>query len=301
LSEVEAAFEEHRGFLWGLSYRMTGCAADADDVVQETFLRALERPPADTARPWRPWLAQVALNLGRDLLRRRRRRGYDGPWLPSPLPTEDIEAPALRADGPAARYDLVESVSIAFLLALEALSPAQRAVLLLRDVFDYSVRDAAQALDMSEANVKTTHLRARRAIAGYEAGRQPPLSAVCERTGATLQAFLQALSRGDTAAVERLLAPNVRSFSDGGGQFHAAHAPVEGVQRVARLFLGLTEKAGPFRVTARSFNGLPAVVLERLDERPGWAPVSMFQVETDLQGRITRLYSVLASRKLTAL
>ena len=151
--------------------------ADADDIVQETFLRAMARPPVRTDLPWRPWLVRVALNLGRDLLRARRRRGYPGPWLPSPVPLDRSRAAHLRPAGsdesPHARYDLVESVSFAFLLALEALTPAQRAVLLLRDVLDYSVKETAKALRMTAANVKTTHLRARRAMASYERDRVP--------------------------------------------------------------------------------------------------------------------------------
>src|SRR5437016_2759892 len=155
-----ALFEEHRRFLWGLSYRMTGSAADADDVVQETFVRALVTPPARTDAPWRPWLAKVTLNLSRDVLRRRARDGYVGPWLPQPAPTACFEE---EEQAPNARYDRLESVGFAFLLALEALGTRERAVLLLRDVFDYSVREAAELLEMTETNVKVTHHRARRA------------------------------------------------------------------------------------------------------------------------------------------
>jgi RNA polymerase sigma-70 factor (ECF subfamily) len=160
---VDAAFQEHRGLLWHLCYRMTGIAADADDLVQETFLRAIERPPPRTDMALRPWLVRVALNLARDLLRRRRRRReYTGPWLPSPIETgepgadaaDDRVLPAFEPSLPGlgsteGRYDLVESVTFAFLLALEALTPQQRAVLLLRDVFDYSVRETAEALAVS--------------------------------------------------------------------------------------------------------------------------------------------------------
>src|SRR5437868_10514213 len=135
-------FDEHKRFLWGICYRMTGSAADAEDIVQDTFVRALEKPPTDMEAPLRPWLVKVALNLSRDQLRRRRRREYFGPWLPSPVSTEDdgplpIYEPTAPGISPVARYDLLESVTLAFLLALEVLTPAQRAVLLLRDVFDY--------------------------------------------------------------------------------------------------------------------------------------------------------------------
>src|SRR5438552_11485670 len=92
-------FKAHERFLWGLCYRLTGNAADADDLVQETFVRALERPPARTDVPWRPWLVRVAVNLGRDLLRRRRRAGYVGPWLPAPIDTgEQVSTPAFEPE-----------------------------------------------------------------------------------------------------------------------------------------------------------------------------------------------------------
>src|SRR3954470_76519 len=118
-------YEANRRLLWGLVYRMTGDAAEADDVVQETFVRALASPPRDTSEPWRPWLVRVALNIARDRLRKRR-RNYPGPWLPTPIP-EDVTLDEERfspEDSPETRYDLVESVSFAFLVALEALTPA---------------------------------------------------------------------------------------------------------------------------------------------------------------------------------
>lgn len=138
-------------------------------------MRALEHPPRHTDEPLRPWLVRVAMNLSRDLLCRRR-RNYTGPWLPSPVPTDDesllsFEPEAPSEDSPAARYDLQESISFAFLLALEALRPTQRAVLLLRDVFDYSTAETAAALDMTEANVKVTLLRARKRMKDYDQHR----------------------------------------------------------------------------------------------------------------------------------
>src|SRR6267142_3657028 len=151
-------YDDEKRFLWGLCYRMTGSAADAEDIVQDTFVRALEKPPADMQAPLRPWLVKVALNLSRDQLRRRRRREYFGPWLPSPVMTEgdgslQIDEPTSPEMSPVARYDLVESVTLAFLLAMEALTPAQRAVLLLRDVFEYSTSEVAETLAMTESNV----------------------------------------------------------------------------------------------------------------------------------------------------
>lgn len=302
---VEDAFREHRGFLWGLSYRLVGNAADADELVQETFVRALERPPADLDRPWRPWLTRVAMNLGRDLLRRRRRRRYDGPWLPGPVPTHANGLPGEPADpapGPGARYDRLESVTFAFLLALEALTPAQRAVLLLRDVFDYSVRETSDALGMSEANVKTTHLRARRVMASYDLRRGAPVSADAQRSGRALERFLSCLAQGDTAGLESVLAQDVRSTSDAGGEFAAARRQVSGADAVARLYVGLTQKSGG-RVTGLrwlTLNGQPAVEIRFSGGRAGWAPRVILQADTDPDGRIVHLYSMMATCKLTA-
>lgn len=304
---LEAAFTGERAFLRALLYRMTGCLADADDLVQDTFVRALERPPIERERAWRPWLTRVALNLGRDLLRRRKRRGYVGPWLPSPVPTGEhgeppsFDPPDLQP-GPGARYDLAESASLAFLIALEALTPAQRAVLLLRDVLDESVRETAAALDMSEANVKTTHLRARRAMATYDAERCPPSHAERARTAMALQRFLEALALGDATALEALLARDVRIHSDGGGEFVAARRIVGGRDKVVRFLFGLAAKAAQPSARFVTFNGLPGVVLTSTGPTsPGWARRSVFQVALDRHGLVRDVWGVLASRKLTAL
>ena len=139
----------HQPLLWRLCYRMTGSAADADDLVQETFVRAIAQPPRDQERDLRPWLVQVALNLSRDHLRRRKRRAYEGPWLPAPIETEGFSLEA----HPEARYSELESVSSAFLLALEALSPRQRAVLLLCDVLGYSESLEAVSLTATSTEV----------------------------------------------------------------------------------------------------------------------------------------------------
>src|SRR6185503_18604970 len=217
------AFETDRRLLWGLCYRMTGNAADADDLVQETFVKAIEHPPRRMDEPLRPWLVRVAMNLSRDLLRRRRRRSYVGEWLPSPVPTDNedspasYEPPAPSKDSPAARYEFVESISFAFLLALEALTPSQRAVLLLRDVFDYSTAETAAALDITEANAKVMLLRARRRMQEYDKNRASVSPERLEATRHALEQFLLYLGSGDAEGLERLLAEDVVSVSDGGG------------------------------------------------------------------------------------
>ncbi len=302
--DVAAPFREHERLLRGLCYRLTGSAADADDLVQETFLRALERPPARVDEPWKPWLVRVAVNLGKDALRRRKRLAYVGPWLPSPIEAEDylpsFEIPG--EGGTEGRYDLLESVSFAFLLALEALTPQQRAVLLLRDVFDYSVKETADALGLSEANIKTTHHRARRALEPYDHHRCRPSAELVARSTEALQRFLGSLMTDDVAAVEAQLAEGVVALNDGGGEFFAARRPVVGASRVARLNLGI-KRMGPAvsRWEIRLLNGLPALVGERDEASAKDAPRFVLRVDIDAAGKIAALHTVLATRKLTAL
>jgi len=303
--DLEQAFAVDRRFLGGLCYRMTGSVADAEDIVQETFLRALERPPADTDRSWRPWLTRVAVNLSRDHLRRRRRRGYVGPWLPGVIATEeDVPAhePSVGAVSTEGRYDLVESVSIAFLLALEALTPTQRAVLLLRDVFDYDASETAMALGVSVANVKTTLHRARRAMRDYDRDRCATMREAQERTREALARFLECLAAGDGEGVQRLLHSDAVAINDGGGEFRAARQIVRGRDRVARLNLGVARhyREG-IRFDVRTVNGLAAVVLEFEKPKPGFAPRSVLAVRTDAQGSILAVYSIMARAKLASL
>jgi RNA polymerase sigma-70 factor (ECF subfamily) len=307
-AHIEHAFKAEERFLWGLCYRLTGSAADADDLVQDTFVRALERPPPRSDEPWRPWLVRVALNLGRDVLRRRKRRAYVGPWLPAAIETGDeASLPAVEltlADGATTegRYDLLESVSYAFLVALEALTPQQRAVLLLRDVFDYPVADTAAALDISDANVKTTLHRARRAMVAYDRQRCVPTRSLQQRTRDVLQRFLASLAAQDVAAIESLLAADVRAYSDGGAEFAAARRIVRGRRNVRRLYAGLARKRGAIRsMPMRLVNGLPAFLIA-FDEavRPHIATRLLLTCDLDPDGRIRGLYSVLASDKLRA-
>jgi RNA polymerase sigma-70 factor (ECF subfamily) len=300
------AFRQHERHVWGLAYRMTGSAADADDVVQETFARALEHPPARLDAPLRPWLTHVALNVARDTLRRRKRRRYVGPWLPSPVETDDLDEGAAETDtahatGAEARYDLRESASYAFLVALEALSPQQRAVLLLRDVLDYSVREAANALALSEGNVKTTHHRARQAMRAYDRVRRPPTPALRDETRDALQRFLLALMTDDAAALEASLAEGARAVSDGGGEYVAALRPVLGRDRVARFLLGL-QKKGRWRgrISLKNLNGLPAIVADFDDPGARWAPRAVLRCELDERGTVREVHIVVASKKLAA-
>jgi len=314
-------YAKHRGFLWSLCYRMVGSAADAEDVVHETFVRAIEHPPRRIDEPLRPWLAKVALNLARDALRRRKRSTYIGPWLPSPIETESalceavvvnqtapVEAPGIPGEPPShepltfeGRYDLIESVSFAFLLAVEALTPAQRAVLILCDVFDYTVKETAAALDMSAANVKTTHHRARRALRDYDAHRRLPTSAQPEATRNALATFLRALEAQDVPAVEALLARDVKLTTDGGGEFTAALRTVVGRENVARFFLRAAHRTGTARVRLTTLNYAAGIVIDVPAAADRQAPRFTLSLELNGEAQISHIYMVSASRKLSAL
>lgn len=297
---LEDAWATSRRYLWGLCYRMTGVAADADEIVAETFTRALERPPKRTDTSWRPWLTRVAMNLARDLLRRRKRRGYTGPWLPGPVEIDDPppHEPAAIADAHG-RYDLLESVSLAFLIALEELTPTQRAVLLLRDVFDYSVKETAAALELSTSNVKTTLHRARKSMEPYDADRGAPTE---ERAAAILQRFVTALAAQDLETIESMLREDVISYSDGGGVYSASPKLVHGRRKVARLHAGLVRHRGnPRSVAIRTLNGAPMLVLELAPGKPREATEAVFALVLDGDGMITKVCSILAPEKLAAL
>ncbi|HEX4460555.1 MAG TPA: sigma-70 family RNA polymerase sigma factor [Polyangia bacterium] len=309
--QLERLFAGERRRLWGLAYRMTGSTSDADDVVQETFARALDHPPAGGERDdaaWRPWLVRIAVNLAHDVYRRRRRRDYGGVWLPAALETD--AAPELDpanadggdwADAPDARYARLESVTVAFLVALEALTPRQRAVLLLRDVFDYSVRETAAALDLSEANVKVLLHRARAAMAAYDRAPTRPDAALCARTQAVLARFVTAVGSDDVGAVEALLADDARGFGDGGGEFSASREPVVGGERLARFYWTLGRHNPASAVEVRVVNGLPALLLRFPPGRPGIPERLVMHVQLDAADRIVAIRSVMARPKLHAI
>jgi RNA polymerase sigma-70 factor (ECF subfamily) len=181
----------------------------------------------------------------------------------------------------------MESVSFAFLLALEALTPQQRAVLLLRDVFDYSVQDTSEALGMSRPNVKTTHHRARAAMSTYDRSRRIPTRQLQERTREALSRFVNGLVSGDVTDVENMLAASVRALSDGGGQYFAARKPLIGPQRVTRFFMNIAQRrASAAKFEMRVINGVPALIGEFGDERAGEPPRMVLLCDVDDEGRI---------------
>jgi RNA polymerase sigma-70 factor (ECF subfamily) len=299
--EIEQAFAARRQMLWSLGYRLTGVAADADDIVQETFLRALERPPATIDAGWHGWLVRVATNLGLDRLRARRRRAYVGPWLPSPIElagADEVGGPANEAVD--VGYERRESLSYAFLLALEVLTPRARAVLILRDVFDYSAREVAALLDTTEANVRVVHHRAARRLAAVRPDPRS-LRELAEPTRRALQDLVSCMARQDVAGLESLLIASARTLTDGGGRYTALRAPLVGASRVARFHLETARRRMPVSTTAlRWINGLPALVIATRPLRAQMAPALVLRCELDGENRISELHAILAPRKLTA-
>jgi RNA polymerase sigma-70 factor (ECF subfamily) len=283
--------------LWGLCYRLTGVAADADELVQETFVRALDRAPNASEDECARWLIRVATNLGLDRLRARRRRSYPGSWLPSP-----VDTPATEDANPGVEVDFErrEAVSYAFLVALERLAPKARAVLILSDVFDYAASEVADLLDTSEANVRVLHHRARRRLEGTLPERRA-IRDLAAATREVLERFLDCMIRQDARGIEALLTRSVRTITDAGGEYTALHAPLVGVSRVARFHLETARRRGPVsHVEMRMVNGLPALVIETKPLRPQMAPRVVLRCEIDDEGRICELHSILAPRKLTA-
>jgi RNA polymerase sigma factor (sigma-70 family) len=301
--DAVAALEPERKHLWGLCYRMTGSAADADDLVQETFVRAIEHPPRDREQPLRPWLVRVAMNLARDQLRRRRRRAYHGLWLPTPIEgTEALAADAQLISGeqsPEARYGLMESASFAFLVAVEALTPSQRAVLILRDVFEYSSREAAAMLELSEEAVRVTLHRARKVMSTYDRDRRPFSEETIRAVESTLQEILTCIAFRAAEKGRALLTDDTVSLSDGGGVTPAGRGPVHGPEKILKMYMKLATRASPdasFEI--RRINGVPALVCEDpAPKRPNARRVVVF-IDLARNGKLKGMYTVVAPAKL---
>ncbi|MEX2207637.1 MAG: sigma-70 family RNA polymerase sigma factor [Myxococcota bacterium] len=294
----EALFAEQRARLFGLAYRLTGSAEDAEDAVQEAFVRLLEGGTSLAAGERAFWLVRVTTNLAIDALRRRKRRAYVGPWLPSPVDAAgDIDE---AAD---ARYDRLESATFAFLVALEALGPRQRAVLLLRDVVGAPAREVARILALSEANVRVIHTRARRAMETYDRSRCAPTAELQARHRAALEGFLGALLAQDVSALEAWLAESARTVTDSAGNYTALASELEGRARVARFYVqaARNRQTGEPRAEIRILNGLPALVIRLGRPVRRQAPLTVIGLELDGEGRIARVLTVLATRKLAAL
>jgi RNA polymerase sigma-70 factor, ECF subfamily len=305
-AELAQLFRSERRRLWALVYRLTGSAEDAEDVVQDAFARLVAQDPRSPVHQLGAWLARVATNLAIDALRRRRRRGYVGPWLPSPIEMAEADPVDARPDerpDPEARYGLVESATYAFLIALEALGPRQRAVLLLRDVLGHSARETADIVGTTEGSVRVLHLRARRALEEYDKARCMPTPELRERHRAALQRFLDCLLAQDAHGLEAILAESVQTVTDSAGAYTALATPLAGRTRVSRLYLmaALHRQAGGTRNEIRLVNGLPAVLITLGQPVRRQAPRTLIRCELDDAGCIRLVQAILAPRKLAGL
>jgi RNA polymerase sigma-70 factor (ECF subfamily) len=303
MTSPHALFAAQRRRLWGIAYRMTGSAEDAADVVQEAFARLLERGPKRETDELGFWLIRVTINLATDALRRRKRRAYIGPWLPTPVVLPDEEWSETRASeelDPGARYEQKESATLAFLVAIEALGPRQRAVLVLRDVVGASACETAKILRISEGNVRVILLRARRLLEEYDRARCVPTRELVERHRAALEGFLAALSSQDPRAVEAWLAESVRTVTDAAGEYTALASTLVGRERVARFYLRATHNRQPAEPTVEILilNGLPTAVIRLQNPQRRQAPVTVVGLALDGDGQIERVITVLAPRKL---
>jgi RNA polymerase sigma-70 factor (TIGR02957 family) len=275
-------FVTHRRLLFTVAYEMLGSAADAEDVVQETWLRWAEVDQAEVRDP-RAYLVRIVTRQALNRLRAlaRRREEYVGEWLPEPL----LTSPDVAED-----VELAESVSIAMLTVLETLGPTERAVFVLREVFDTSYDEIASVVDKSPAAVRQIAHRAREHVAA----RRPRVQVSRAEQRAVVQRFVAALQNGDVQGLLDVLAPEVVLRSDGGGVVAAVRHPVEGAEGVARLLAGFAKVAPGARAETLWLNGAPAA---RIDFDGDVTAVSLVIED----GRITRIYAMRNPHKLTRL
>lgn len=278
MDSATSAFVAHRNLLFTVAYEMLGSAADAEDVLQETWLR-WAGVDLHTVRDQRAYLVRMTTRqaLGRLRTLRRRKESYVGPWLPEPL----LTAPDVADD-----VELADSISMAMLLVLETLTPTERAVFVLREVFGLDYDEIAEAVDKSPVAVRQIAHRAR----AHVAARRPREVVSPAETRGALEAFQRAVETGDLQRLLDMIAPDVVLLTDGGGTVQAALAPVVGADRVARV-LGRIDAAVSLQPT--QVNGHPALTLRR-DGKVD----TVLAVRLD-GGLITGLYAVRNPEKLS--
>jgi len=232
MTEALAAFDRHRRLLFTVAYQMLGSVADAEDVVQDAWLRWSAADRGDVAEP-KAYLLRITSRLALDRLNsaQSRRETYVGPWLPEPLVTDS-------APDPGEAVEVGEQVSLALLVVLESLSPLERGVFVLREAFGMSVSEVAAVLGRSEAAIRQLSHRAREHVQARRPRFDPDPRAQREVT----ERFFAAVAGGDMEALMAVLSPGVVLVSDGGGVANAARRPIEGVDKVARFLLGIAAK-----------------------------------------------------------
>ena len=276
-------FGAHRRLLFTVAYEMLGSAADAEDVLQESWLK-WSRVVQSEIRDPRAYLVRIVTRASLDRLRvlARRREDYVGPWLPEPL----LTAPDVAED-----VELADSLSTAMLLVLETLSPTERAVFLLRDVFELEYDELAQAVGKTEAAVRQIASRAR----AHVAARRPRGAASQQDTRRALEAFMAALETGDLQPLVDILAPDVVALGDGGGIKQALPRPVMGAEKVGRLMGHGMKTSRALGMTAElvTVNGWPALLLSLAGEID-----SVLSVRVD-EGLVSGIYTVRNPQKLS--
>nr|WP_328743220.1 RNA polymerase sigma-70 factor [Streptomyces caniferus] len=278
---AEACFTEHRPLLFTIAYEMLGSTADAEDVLQESYLRWSAVDPATVEHP-RAYLVRVVTRQALNHLRavKARREEYIGTWLPEPIRT----APEVSEDA-----ILAESVSMAMMLVLETLNPTERAVFVLHDVFGYTHGEIAASVGKTEVTVRQIAHRARRHVQARRRRFEPDSGATRE----VVQRFLHAAASGEVQTLMDVLAPDVVQISDGGGKVVAARRPVTGRAHVARFVLGvLRTTTAATRIEYATYNGMPAARFVT-DGELDW--LVAFEIH---DGRITGLYGVRNPDKL---
>ncbi|MEU9374791.1 RNA polymerase sigma-70 factor [Streptomyces sp. NPDC048255] len=266
-----AVFEQHRSMLFGIAYRMLGSVADAEDLVQDTWLRC-SQVSGEVANP-RGYLARTITNLALNRLSSAAvtREQYVGPWLPEPL----VTVPDAAGD-----VELAESVSLAMLVVLESLSPLERAVFVLKEVFGFSYREIAETLDRTETSVRQVGSRAK----SHVEARRPRYATPAEVRRQVTDEFLAACLGGDLNRMLELLAPDVTAWNDGGGKVKAALRPLHGAENVARFLAAvLAQPMEAPSLVAVDVNGRPGLLLTTAG-RPD--TVACAEVEN---GRITEI------------
>jgi RNA polymerase sigma-70 factor (ECF subfamily) len=249
-------FESYRSLMFSIAYRMLGSAMEAEDIVQEAYLRYQRMPPQDIDSP-KAFLSAVVTRLCLNQLQsaRARREMYVGPWLPEPV---------LTAPSPAAKLSVDESISMAFLVLLENLTPPQRAVFLLREVFDYDYAEIAIILGKEESACRQLFSRAKKHLAEH----RPRFQSSPEAHRQMLERFMNAVGAGDMEGLTQLLADNVTMWADGGGKARgAAIRPLVGIEAVAQFVLAST-RLPQVNYTAEisEVNGEPAAILRAGDQ-----------------------------------
>jgi RNA polymerase sigma-70 factor (TIGR02957 family) len=281
----EDAFAAARPLLFTVAYEVLGSAAEAEDVVQDTWLRWSSADRGDVRDP-KAYLVRITTNLALNRLRaaRARRETYVGPWLPEPL---------LTSPDVAEEVEVAEAVSMALLVVLETLSPLERAVFVLREVFGFSHAEVAEALDRSEATVRQLAHRAREHVEA----RRPRFAADARTRREATERFTAATLTGDVEALMATLAPGVTLLTDGGGRTKAARRPIIGPRKVATYLSAVASDGltGPdLRLDIVDVNGAPAVAA-----RAGGQVFVVVQVDVGADGLIEQVHVVLNPDKLT--